>query len=60
MKLDAPKQGSSSFLKKRTKKLLLAVGDTTPRSGAVTRSGVKFFWFFFSKKNCFLGAPPPR
>jgi endonuclease/exonuclease/phosphatase family metal-dependent hydrolase len=33
------KQGSSSFLKKRTKKLLLVT---------------KVSWFFFSKKNCFL------
>jgi hypothetical protein len=33
------KEGSISFLKKRNKKLL---------------SEAKVFWFFFSKKNCFL------
>jgi iron complex transport system substrate-binding protein len=44
------KKESSSFLKKRTKKLLFL----DPR--VVTSHGplVKVFWFFFSKKNCFL------
>jgi hypothetical protein len=42
---DAEAEGSSSFLKKRTKKLLL-IGTRGP--------GAKVFWFFFSKKNCFL------
>ena len=43
--------GSISFLKKSNKKLLLCLGkaaDATAR--------VEVFWFFFSKKNCFLGA----
>jgi hypothetical protein len=50
------KEGSSSFLKKRTKKLLFVA----PRPTAATReppfwdARAKVFWFFFSKKNCFL------
>jgi hypothetical protein len=49
------KEGSSSFLKKRTKKLLSVWrADHSPNAfdGAVKQS--KVFWFFFSKKNCFL------
>jgi hypothetical protein len=42
------KQVRSSFLKKRSKKLL-AVGLSLS-SGVRHRS--KVFWFFFSKKNC--------
>jgi hypothetical protein len=46
-------EGSSSFLKKRTKKLLLI----SRRAEFEWRRGTqqtKVFWFFFSKKNCFL------
>jgi len=44
-------RASSSFLKKRTKKLL-SIGARV----AATRTPYKkkLFWFFFSKKNCFL------
>jgi hypothetical protein len=45
-------EGSSSFLKKRTKKLLLS-SVRCGRAHRVTNI-VKVFWFFFSKKNCFL------
>jgi hypothetical protein len=52
------KKGRTSFLKKRSKKLLLF---TTPdkRSPRAVLSGAqaKVFWFFFSKKNCFLTLP---
>ena len=44
------KQESSSFLKKRTKKLLLL----SPLSHFRAPKQVKVFWFFFSKKNYFL------
>jgi hypothetical protein len=54
---DAPaKQGSISFLKKRNKKLLLR--RLTRRIRLVRTAASKSFWFFFSKKNCFLGALP--
>jgi len=46
-------EGSSSFLKKRTKKLLFRFAGIT-RLGEWQRRGTKVFWFFFSKKNCFL------
>jgi hypothetical protein len=52
------RKGSSSFLKKRTKKLLLlgfAPGIRTGRAKCVTNR-TKVFWFFFSKKNCFFFA----
>ncbi len=46
------KQESSSFLKKRTKKLLL---DTTRIVAApASTKQTRVFWCFFSKKNCFL------
>jgi len=41
----------SSFLKKRSKKLL-SVWLRPFRRGTAQDS--KVFWFFFSKKNCFL------
>jgi hypothetical protein len=42
-----------SFLKKRSKKLLsLGKGLTGSAS-----KGIKVFWFFFSKKNCFRIPP---
>jgi hypothetical protein len=48
-------KGSSSFLKRRTKKLLLcSVRTVVP---AALTNELKFFWFFFSKKNCFLPYP---
>jgi len=47
-------QESSSFLKKRTKKLLLC---WLTRPATLLRTVErKVFWFFFSKKNCFLRA----
>jgi hypothetical protein len=48
------RQASSSFLKKRTKTLLSVAGSLG--CGVLARSGAKVFWFFFSKKNCFLRA----
>jgi hypothetical protein len=47
-------KGSSSFLKKRTKKLL-SVGATPIFRAWAGSDGQqkKVFWFFFSKKNCF-------
>jgi hypothetical protein len=49
------KEGSSSFLKKRTKKLLLVARPygITRVSGCCPKQS-KVFWFFFSKKNDFL------
>jgi len=44
-------KGSSSFLKKRTKKLLFPKSIIVARASTLT---IKVFWFFFSKKNCFL------
>jgi hypothetical protein len=48
------KEGSSSFLKKRTKKLFTARPSAAAPgwlpSGVEQRA--KVFWFFFSKKNC--------
>jgi hypothetical protein len=44
-------QGSSSFLKKRTKKLL---NPGPSLSGEAEANVQKFFGSFFSKKNCFL------
>jgi hypothetical protein len=48
-----------SFLKKRTKRLLILRQRTDPGHGRRGGSGgkVKVFWFFFSKKNCFLNTP---
>jgi hypothetical protein len=47
-------EGRTSFLKKRSKKLLLMgaapVGPARPQHPEV-------FWFFFSKKNCFFPFP---
>jgi hypothetical protein len=46
------KKGRSSFLKKRSKKLLFVqvrVEPAVPGGGEGERS--KVFWFFFSKKN---------
>jgi hypothetical protein len=43
------KEGSSSFLKKRTKKPL-RIGIQAGHAGEPT----KVFWFFFLKKNDFL------
>jgi hypothetical protein len=45
-------EGSSSFLKKRTKKLLLVVFRGRHDRHALHRT--KVFCFFFSKKNCLL------
>jgi hypothetical protein len=49
-----PANASASFLKKRSKKLLIVLA-------AVLRYGepglAKVFWFFFSKKNGFLSSP---
>jgi hypothetical protein len=53
------KEGSISFLKKRNKKLLF-VGLRVGHDQCAPKR-VKVFWFFFSKKNCFLPTPPkPR
>jgi hypothetical protein len=41
----------SSFLKKRSKKLLDPLASAFPEARP---KGTKVFWFFFSKKNCFL------
>jgi hypothetical protein len=49
-------QGSRSVLKKSTKKLLTARATSLPPwqpPSGVARE-IKVFWFFFSKKNCFL------
>jgi hypothetical protein len=45
------KQASASFLKKRSKKLLLTAGSGTLLP---TPAGPKVFCFFFSKKKFFL------
>jgi hypothetical protein len=48
-------EGSSSFLKKRTKKLLSGSGSTALADVAVRRMDLaKASWFLFSKENCFL------
>jgi hypothetical protein len=53
----ARKQESSSFLKKRTKKLLLNVGCGC--AGAHARSEQKFFASFFQKRSAsFLKVQP--
>jgi len=44
-------QESASFLKKRSKKLLVRRGAGT---WVPQPPGAKVFWFFFSKKNRFL------
>jgi hypothetical protein len=55
------KKGSSSFLKKRTKKLLsLADEPNWPVETDGWAKQSKVFWFFFSKKNCFLPALQQR
>jgi hypothetical protein len=46
------KEESSSFLKKRTKKLLFL--RRLKRTFTHLGQDIKVFWFFFSKKNCFL------
>jgi hypothetical protein len=48
-------KGRSSFLKKRSKKLLLIMGNTGVSAlNAKLDAFAKVFWFFFSKKNTFL------
>jgi hypothetical protein len=54
------KEGSGSFLKKRTKKLSFGASRVAPTmSGRWQGQGIKVFWFFFSKKNRFLPPAPP-
>jgi methionine-rich copper-binding protein CopC len=49
------RQESGSFLKKRTKKLLLFCPTRESNREASSRpQQTKVFWFFFSKKNCFF------
>jgi hypothetical protein len=48
----ARQAASGSFLKKRTKNLLILKRISTPRCAL----GAKVFWFFFSKKTCFFSA----
>jgi hypothetical protein len=49
------KEGSSSFLKKRTKKRLsIASGLVQPAGAGGCLKQTKVFWYFFSQKNCFL------
>ncbi len=49
---DKARQGSASFLKKRSKKLLTVWHRTRGQLGA---NGTKFFWFFsFKKRTCLL------
>jgi hypothetical protein len=49
------KEGSSSFLKKRTKKLLsVSVSGKAARSAGGCKQHSKVFCFFFSKKKYFL------
>jgi hypothetical protein len=45
------KEESSSFLQKRTKKLLQIQRAYFPNANTKL---IKVFWFFFAKKNCFL------
>jgi hypothetical protein len=47
---------SSSFLKKRTKKLLSIGLWHRPVLKLPARSADKIFWFFFEKKNSFLAS----
>jgi hypothetical protein len=47
---DKGKKERPSFLEKRSKKLLFL--ETGART--TSRQDAKVFWFFFSKKNCFL------
>jgi hypothetical protein len=51
---EAEHEESSSFLKKRTKKLL-SISRTPARMGELTNRA-KVFCFFFSKKKSFLAA----
>jgi len=48
-------QERSSFLKKRTKKLLSLVAMLLAAHGHCTFEGIKVFWSFFSKKDCLPG-----
>jgi hypothetical protein len=52
--LERFKEASASFLKKRSKKLLLAVGVGACRAGA--RRSKSFFASFFSKKEALVFA----
>jgi hypothetical protein len=54
MVVRSEKEGSSSFLKKEPKKLLL-FGMRTELALRASQQ-TKVFWFFFSKKNCFLAS----
>jgi hypothetical protein len=52
-------EASASFLKKRSKKLLVLRAGAAPAvSGRGAGVGVKVFWFFFSKKNRFPTGNP--
>jgi hypothetical protein len=55
-------QGSSSFLKKSTKKLLFPAPRPTvvAKEATMLRAQSKVFWCFFSKKNGFLAVPTCR
>ncbi len=49
------KKARPSFSRKRSKKLLSWLSRTFPQTGT---QEIKVFWFFFSKKNCFLRFAP--
>jgi hypothetical protein len=58
MRRSQQSKASSSFLKKRTKKLLSALrGGECMRRPVRTLHWIDVFWFFFSKKNRFLPSP---
>jgi hypothetical protein len=53
---DPKKEARTSFSEeKEAKRLSIAVADL---SGKIRDSRIKVFWFFFSKKNCFLNHLP--
>jgi hypothetical protein len=47
------KEGRTSFFEKKEAKKLCPCGPRRPQRA---RQSPKVFWFFFSKKNCFLTA----
>jgi hypothetical protein len=48
------------FFEKKNQKTLICFGRQLylPWSPVAAGNGAKVFWFFFSKKNCFLAGPP--
>ena len=55
MRVRGVEEGRSSFLKKRSKRLLPIQVLVPPERAATAQK--KVFWFFSSEKNIFLGLP---